>query len=473
MEDNDIQEAIDNRYIIINKIGYGLTANVYLVKDNINQTLYAAKVLKKPSEYFQNEINILNELRGINNSHLVNLITSGEGKISRGNKEKRRQYIILENASKGELMNYILYAQSGLGERLSKLIFFRILDGVQACHNAGICHRDLKMENILLDENFSPKICDFGFAVRNTDQLDDVKGTEHFCAPEILEGKKYNGFTADIFSLGATLMSLTTGNYGFINAVQKDKYYKLIMQNQIDSYWKKIEKNLPPISQEFKELYIKMVSYIPKDRPTIKEIIDSNWMKEIKNLTKEQLEKLENEAKEEFIKRQPLVDAGLKAEVEVEMESSDESGGNRGDNDDDNYFEQDLNVNYVESELSMYNYITLKGKLTPYKYMSDLINKIKKEFSNYKIEIIDKKKAKFNVIFNEEEIEEEELEEEELEEEADEEKFQNIKGKKTIIQVKLYQNYNEEHLLRFVKKEGELKNYLEKLKKIYGLIIKK
>ena len=213
MEDNNIQEAIDNRYIIIKKIGYGFTANVYLVKDIINQTLYAAKVLKKPSEYFQNEINILNELRGINNSHLVNLITSGEGIISRGNKEKRRQYIILENASKGELMNYILYTQRGLGERLSKLIFFRILDGVQACHNAGICHRDLKMENILLDENFSPKICDFGFAVRNTDQLDDVKGTEHFCAPEILEGKKYNGFRADIFSLGAILMSLTTGNY--------------------------------------------------------------------------------------------------------------------------------------------------------------------------------------------------------------------------------------------------------------------
>ena len=472
MEDNN-QEAIDNRYIIIKKIGYGFTANVYLVKDIIIQTLYAAKVLKKPSEYFQNEINILNELRGINNSHLVNLITSGEGKISRGNKEKRRQYIILENASKGELMNYILYAQSGLGERLSKLIFFRILDGVQACHNAGICHRDLKMENILLDENFSPKICDFGFAVRNTDQLDDVKGTEHFCAPEILEGKKYNGFTADIFSLGAILMSLTTGNYGFINAIKKDKYYKLIMQNQIDSYWKKIEKNLPHISQEFKELYIKMVSYIPKDRPTIKEIIDSNWMKEIKNMTREQLGQLENEAKEEFIKRQPLVDAGLKAEIEVEKESSDESNGNRGDNDDDDYFEQDLNVNYVESELSMYNYIKLKGKLTPYKYMSDLINKIKKEFSNYKIEIIDKKKAKFNVIFNEEEIEEEELEEEELEEEADEEKFQNIKGKKTIIQVKLYQNYNEDHLLRFVKKEGELKNYLDKLKKIYALIIKK
>ena len=469
MEDINIQETIDNRYIIINKLGYGLTSNVYLVKDKINQTLYAAKVLKKPSEYFQNEINILNELRVINNSHLVNLITSGEGIISRGNKEKKRQYIILENAPNRELMNYILYAQRGLGERLSKLIFSRILEGVQACHNAGICHRDLKMENILLDENFSPKICDFGFAVRNTEQLDDIKGTEHFCAPEILEGKKYNGFTADIFSLGAILMSLTTGNYGFINAIKKDKYYKLIMQNQIDSYWKKLEKKLPPISQEFKELYIKMISYIPKDRPTIKEIFDSNWMKEIKNMTKEQLEQLEIELKEEFIKRQPLVDAGLKAEVEVEKESSEEPEGNRGDNGDDNYFEQDLNVNYVESELNMYNYIKLKGKLTPYKYMGELINKIKKEFVNYNFEIIDNKKAKFNVIFIEEEIEEEE----ELEEETDEEQFQNIKGKKTIIQVKLYQNYNEEHLLRFVKKEGELENYLNKLKKIYELIIKK
>ena len=55
----------------------------------------------------------------------------------------------------------------GLGEKYGKVIFRKILEGVQACHNANICHRDLKMQNILFDEQFNPKICDFGFAAFN------------------------------------------------------------------------------------------------------------------------------------------------------------------------------------------------------------------------------------------------------------------------------------------------------------------
>jgi len=138
-------------------------------------------------------------------------------------------------------MNYILYAQSGLGERLSKLIFFRILDGVQACHNAGICHRDLKLENILLDENFSPKIIDFGFATLNNDHLNDIKGTENYCAPEILRKKLYDGFKADIFCLGVTLMILVTGSPGFDKATRHDPKYHIIMIKKYDEYWKIIE----------------------------------------------------------------------------------------------------------------------------------------------------------------------------------------------------------------------------------------
>ena len=473
MEDNDNQGTIDNRYLIINKLGYGLTSYVYLVKDSNNQTLYAAKVFKNPSEHFQNELNILNQLRGINNSHFVNIVSSGEGIIARGNKEKNRKYLILENAPNGEFMNYILYPQSGLGERLSKLIFSKILEGVQAFHNAGICHRDLKLENILLDENFSPKICDFGFAVRNTDNLTGTKGTIHYMAPEILEEKAYNGFYVDIFSLGVVLMSLITGSYGFINAIKKDKYYRFIAKNQIDSYWSIMNKMFPSLSKEFKELYIKMVSYTPNQRPSINEIYESNWMKEIRNMTKEQLEQLEKDVKEEFLKRKPIVEAGLKSEIRVDPQSSSESTGNRGDNDADYYFNDDLDVNYAESGLNMYNYIKLIGKLIPCKFLSVLINKIKKEFINCDIKIINKKKPKFDVIFNEEDDDNDDDEEEELEEETVKVLNQNIKGKTTIIQVKLYQNYNEEYLLRFVKKEGELKNYLDKLKRIYSLIKKK
>ena len=114
MEDVDNQGTIDSKYIIINKKGYGFTANVYLIKDSNDGTLYAAKVLKNPSPYFQNELNILNNLKEINNSYLVNIISSGEGIIKRKNKENKSQYIILDYAPKGELMNYIYYPKTEL-----------------------------------------------------------------------------------------------------------------------------------------------------------------------------------------------------------------------------------------------------------------------------------------------------------------------------------------------------------------------
>ena len=172
------QGTIDSKYIIINQKGHGFTSVVYVVKEATNQMIYAAKVLKNPSNLFKNELDILNSLKELKNPYIVNLISSGKGIINWKNHKKQRQYIILENAPNGELINYIYYPKSGFSERLSKLIFAKILEGVQACHNAGICHRDLKMENILLDEKFSPKIIDFGFATLNKNNLTDIMGTK-------------------------------------------------------------------------------------------------------------------------------------------------------------------------------------------------------------------------------------------------------------------------------------------------------
>ena len=474
MEDKEDQGTIDSRYIIINKKGYGLTSVVYVVKDSTNQMTYAAKVLKNPSDYFQNELNILNSLKELNNSYIVNIITSGEGIINRKSYQKKRQYIILENAQNGELMNYIFYSKTGLSERLSKLIFAKILEGIQACHNAGICHRDLKLENILLDENFSPKIIDFGFATLNNDHLNDIKGTENYCAPEILRKKLYDGFKADIFSLGALLFTLTTAKFGFGSARRNDYYYKFIAKNEIDLYWKELKDEIPTISEELKELFVKMISYSPNKRPTIQEIFDSEWMKEIKNLSKDQLEQLENEIRDEFLKRKPIVEDGIKQEAELKPDQSDNSIGNRGDNDGEENFIPNLEVKYTQSGLNMRHYIKLKGDLDPYQFMNNLLKKFKNEFKmQCDISVEDKSKAKFDATFIEEinEEDEEDIPEEE-DEEIDEKQKVNIKGRKTVIQVKLFESLNGGYLLRFVKKEGELNKYLETLEKIYSLFKK-
>ena len=69
-----------------------------------------------------------------------------------------------------------------------------------------------------------------------------------------------------------------------------------------------------------------MVSYLPQERPSIKDIFNSNWMKEIKDMNDEQLEQLENEIREEFLKREKLVNEGLKKEMELKQKSNESSG---------------------------------------------------------------------------------------------------------------------------------------------------
>ena len=87
--------------------------------------------------------------------------------------------MILEYEEKGCLFDYIYYPKSGFSEKHSKLIFSKILKGIQAIHSQNICHRDIKLENILVDKNYNPIICDFGFATLNKKNLKDLLGTKN------------------------------------------------------------------------------------------------------------------------------------------------------------------------------------------------------------------------------------------------------------------------------------------------------
>ena len=478
MESIKDEETIDSKYIILDKKGSGLTANVFKVREINKQNSYAAKVLKKPSNYFAKEIEVLNILKPFNNPFIVNIIDSGEGFVIRkDHPQKKSQYLILEYASKGELFDYIYYADSGLSERHCKVVFAKILKGIQACHNNGICHRDLKMQNILVDENFNPKIIDFGFATKNNGHLEEYLGTENYAAPEIFLNKPYDGFKADIFSLGVVLLNLTTCKIGFKAATKSDPYYIYIILKKFSRYWNAVSKKINGLSEDLKNLFFRMVSYNPEERPTIQQILEGDWMKEIREMNNEQLMQLENEIREEFLRRETLVEIGIKKEKELEGNNSNESDGNR--NIDDDIFDLDLKPKYAKTGLNMNNFIKLKGKINPAIFMNSLLNKINKEFiGECEIEP-NKEKFKFNIIFEEDQINGEISEEliEELKKlginESDEiSENENIKGKKIVIQIKIYESYNEGYLLRFVRKQGELIDYLEKMKKIYSLIEK-
>ena len=477
-------ENIDKKYDIIEKKGSGASSIVFLVKDSTTKKLYAAKVLIKQNKYFDNEIEMLNDLKSTenqDNQYIINLINNDTGNVFKKNKVlKEKQYIILEYAPKGTLLDYMKQFKRGLKKEYAKVIFAKILRGVYYCHKKQICHRDLKLENILLDENFSPKIADFGFATYNSDKLTEKKGTPGYVAPEIYTRKKYDGYKADIFSLGVILYNLYTGKKPFQDHTIIDSKYKYIKHGNYEIYWNKVTGGLEGIKdledfENFKDLFNKMISYRPKERPTIIDILKSEWIKEIRVLNEDQKNQLEEEIIEEFLRIEPKVNEVL--ELGAESNPIESLNNDRGGIEDNlkKYFDLSLKPKYTKTGLGM-NYIKIKGNLSPAVFMNNLANKIDQIFKdNCKIEQSEVA-LKFNITFEEELKDEEEIPKEleekldELDIEENEEINENLLKKECIIKCKLYQSLNGGHILKFSKKSGYLEDYYNNLEIIISLV---
>ena len=483
MESFPEENSIDNKYIILERKGKGATANVYLVEDKNNKAKYAVKVLKEITPYFEKEIEILQKVSILKNPYIINLIHYGEGPVKKSSKpETNNQYMVLDYASKGELFDYIYCSEKGLDEKHAKLIFHKILKGLQAIHNSGICHRDLKMQNILVDDNFNPKICDFGFGAKiigedGSGRLNEFIGTPNYAAPEIYLHRPYDGVKVDIFSMGVVLLNLVTCRMGFVQATRLDKYYRCIMAKKYNMYWNLVSDMIGNVSEDLKNLYIKMVTFTPEQRPSIDDIFQDPWMKEVTSLDEKGYHELEHEVFEDFKEREIAV-LNNNESIEAHDSSVSDLGNDRALGDDEaEYFNLSLTPKYIQKTgLNMQNYMKINGDLKPGAFMNALANKIVKDFQdNAKIEVC-QNGLKFNVIFEDELVDEEEPDEElekELEnlglEDVDEE---TITKKDCVIQIKLFQSLNGGYVVRFVRKGGEIEEYYKKLDNIKSIVKK-
>jgi len=357
---------------------------------------------------------MLNALKEAQNPYILNLVNSGTGNVVLKDKIlKEKQYLILEYASKGSLYYYTKQYKQGLKKEYEKVIFDKILKGVLCCHEKGICHRDLKLDNILLDENFNPKIADFGFATVNSEKLkNNDEGTRGYAAPELYYEELYDGIKTDIFSLGVILFNLYIGNAHFGEPKKISKFYINIILGDYPKYWEAITNALKGHEKyddlkdfkDFKDLINKMICYKPKYRPTITEILKSEWLKEIKVLNEDQLKKLDEEIKKEFLRIEPKV-----LKLISKAHPIDSLIFYRGDEDNSKkYFDLSLKPKYAKTGLGI-NFIKIEGDLSPANFMNNLANEIGKKFKdNCKIEESNKT-LKFNIIFEEELKDEEEI----------------------------------------------------------------
>lgn len=179
-----------------------------------------------------------------------------------------------------------------MGEDIGRFLLKQLIKSMKYLHSRNVVHRDLKIENILYDEQMNIKVADFGFATyKNIKKLKSYRGTMTYMAPEIKLGKQYDGRQTDIFSAGVILFIIVQGLFPFREAKQDEFFYNLLLTDPVKYFQKVKGENL---SEEFKDLVVRMLSFNGKDRPTIEQIEKHPWYTQTfdKELTRQKLQDL-------------------------------------------------------------------------------------------------------------------------------------------------------------------------------------
>uniref|UniRef100_A0A3B4A618 MAP/microtubule affinity-regulating kinase 3 n=1 Tax=Periophthalmus magnuspinnatus TaxID=409849 RepID=A0A3B4A618_9GOBI len=207
---SDEQPHIGN-YRLLKTIGKGNFAKVKLARHILTGREVAIKIIDKTQlnptslQKLYREMRIMKTLNHPNIVQLFEVIET-----------EKTLYLVMEYASGGEVFDYLV-AHGRMKEKEARAKFRQIVSAVHYCHQKNIVHRDLKAENLLLDADANIKIADFGFSNEFSvgSKLDTFCGSPPYAAPELFQGKKYDGPEVDIWSLGVILYTLVSGSLPF------------------------------------------------------------------------------------------------------------------------------------------------------------------------------------------------------------------------------------------------------------------
>ncbi|XP_043996346.1 MAP/microtubule affinity-regulating kinase 4 isoform X1 [Gambusia affinis] len=207
---SDEQPHIGN-YRLLKTIGKGNFAKVKLARHILTGREVAIKIIDKTQLNPTSLQKLFREVRimkGLNHPNIVKLFEVIE--------TEKTLYLVMEYASGGEVFDYLV-SHGRMKEVEARAKFRQIVSAVHYCHTKNIVHRDLKAENLLLDADANIKIADFGFSNEFTlgNKLDTFCGSPPYAAPELFQGKKYDGPEVDVWSLGVILYTLVSGSLPF------------------------------------------------------------------------------------------------------------------------------------------------------------------------------------------------------------------------------------------------------------------
>lgn len=254
-------------YLLHHTLGEGTFSKVKyaLHKDTKNQV--AIKILDKEKLIHSNMVSHLKSeisiMRIVKHENIIEVkdVFASQSKI----------FIVLEYIQGGELFDLII-GERTLTEKRACSYFNQLLNGLEYCHDKGICHRDLKPENLLVTSTGVLKISDFGLSaiidVKHNELLENAVGTPNYIAPEVLGKEKYDGKLADCWSIGVILYVLMAGYFPFEAETLLELFSIIRAAQPRYPYW---------FNPELVNLLQNIFVYNPKKRLTIKDIRKHEW----------------------------------------------------------------------------------------------------------------------------------------------------------------------------------------------------
>ncbi|XP_074353246.1 serine/threonine-protein kinase SRK2B-like isoform X3 [Apium graveolens] len=263
-----------DKYEFLKNIGAGSFGLTKLMRNKITKELVAMKFIQR------DKINANVEREIINHRSLrhPNIVRFTEVQVT-----PTYIVIVMEYAAGGELHKRIITAKT-LGEDEARYFFQQLISGVNYCHYMQMCHRDLKLANILLDGSSVPilKICHFGFSKSSEfhSAPDSPVGTLAYSPPELIEsGSEYDGKLADVWSCGVTLYTMLVGEFPFTDQEDPANWSQIMQRILCVQY--KIPDSVD-ISQDCRHLLSRIFVSPASRRITIEEIKNHPWF--LKNL---------------------------------------------------------------------------------------------------------------------------------------------------------------------------------------------
>ncbi|XP_064542512.1 serine/threonine-protein kinase MARK2 isoform X19 [Drosophila montana] len=253
------------KYKLIKTIGKGNFAKVKLAKHLPTGKEVAIKIIDKTQLNPGSLQKLFREVRIMKMLDHPNIV-----KLFQVIETEKTLYLIMEYASGGEVFDYLVL-HGRMKEKEARVKFRQIVSAVQYCHQKRIIHRDLKAENLLLDSELNIKIADFGFSNEFTpgSKLDTFCGSPPYAAPELFQGKKYDGPEVDVWSLGVILYTLVSGSLPFDGSTLRELRERVLRGKYRIPFY---------MSTDCENLLRKFLVLNPAKRASLETIMGDKWM---------------------------------------------------------------------------------------------------------------------------------------------------------------------------------------------------